>query len=91
MDQRRLQELLTALHDELLAAGPVDAENRDRLRHLAGDIRARLDAQPGTADAVRYQGLSGSLREAATAFEASHPRLTAAMEKVIDTLALYNL
>jgi hypothetical protein len=91
MDQRRLEDLLTTLHEELLAAGPVDAKNRDLLRHLASDIRARLDAGPESAAAARYQGLSGSLREAATAFEASHPRLTAAMEKVIDTLALYNL
>lgn len=91
MDQRRLQELLTALHDELLAAGPVDAENRDLLQHLAGDIRVMLDAEPGTADAARYQGLRGRLRQAATAFEASHPRLATAMEKVIDTLAFYNL
>jgi len=91
MDQRRLQELLTALHDELLATGPVDAGNRDLLKHLAADIRALLDAAPGGADAARYQGLSGRLRQAATAFEASHPRLTSAMEKVIDTLAFYNL
>jgi hypothetical protein len=91
MDQRRLQELLTALHQELLAAGPVDAKSRDLLRHLASDIRARLDTAADTADAARYQGLSGSLREAARAFEASHPKLTAAMEQVIDTLALYNL
>jgi hypothetical protein len=91
MDQRRLQELLTALHEELLAAGPVDEKNRDLLRHLESDIRSRLDAGAATADTARYQGLSGSLREAATAFEASHPRLAAAMEKVIDTLALFNL
>jgi len=91
MDQRRLQELLTALHEELLAAGPVDAKNRDLLRHIASDIRSRLDTGGDADDAARYQGLSGSLREAAAAFEASHPRLTTAMEKVIDTLALYNL
>lgn len=91
MDQRRLHELLTALHDELVAAGPVDAKNRDLLQHLARDIRAIVDTGPGGAMSERYRGLSGRLREAATAFEASHPRLTTAMEKVIDTLAFYNL
>jgi hypothetical protein len=91
MDQRRLHELLTALHEELLAAGPVDTKNRDLLQHLSQDIRAIVEAEPGAATPERYQGLSGRLREAAATFEASHPRLTTAMEKVIDTLAFYNL
>jgi hypothetical protein len=91
MDQRRVHELLTALHEELLAAGPVDTKNRDLLQHLSQDIHEIIESEPEAGTPERYRGLRIRLREAAATFEASHPRLTTAMEKVIDTLAFYNL
>jgi uncharacterized heparinase superfamily protein len=91
MDQDHLHHLLSELHQELVAARSVEPKDRDLLRHLADDIRSLVEAAPARPAPERYQGLRGRLAAATTAFEASHPRLTAAMEKVIDTLAVYNL
>jgi hypothetical protein len=91
MDQRHLHQLLGELHDELLAARTVDPKSRDLLQHLTRDIRALVDAPPPEGSPGHYQGLRGRLSEAMAEFEASHPRLTTAMERVIDTLAVSNL
>lgn len=91
MDQSHLHRLLGELHQELLAARPVDPKSRDLLEHLASDIRAIVDTPSHQASPEHYQGLRGRLTEAVAAFEASHPRLTTAMERVIDTLAVSNL
>lgn len=91
MTQSHLHQLLDELHQELLAARPLDPQSRDLLQHLASDIRAIVDTPPHLASPDQYQGLRGRLAEAVTAFEASHPGLTTAMERVIDTLALSNL
>lgn len=91
MDPRHLHHLLTELHQELLAARPLEPKDRELLQHLAEDIRALVEAGPEPGGAERYRGLRGRLGQTAAAFEASHPRLTSAMQKVIDTLAVYNL
>ena len=91
MDQRHLHKLLGELHDELLATRSVDPKSRDLLQHLTRDIRAIVDTPPHEASPGQYQGLRGRLSEAMAEFEASHPRLTTAMERVIDTLAVSNL
>jgi hypothetical protein len=91
MDQDKLRRLLAQLHAELLAAGPVDAESRDQLQHLAQDIRALLDAQPQPASAEPYRAMRPQLQDAVTTFEVSHPQLSKTIERVIETLALYNL
>jgi uncharacterized protein DUF4404 len=91
MDQSHLHKLLGELHQELLAARSVDPKSRDLLQHLARDIQAIVDAPRHQASPDQYQGLRRRLAEAMTAFEASHPHLTTAMERVIDTLAVSNL
>jgi uncharacterized protein DUF4404 len=91
MDQRHLHQLLGELHQELLSAGSVDPKSRDLLQHLARDIRAIVDAPPQQTSPAQYHGLRGRLSEAIAQFEASHPRLTTSMERVIDTLAVSNL
>ena len=91
MDQRRLHKLLRELHEELLGAESVDPKARDLLRHLADDIRLLVASGPDTIEAGRYHGLRGRLADTMTGFEVTHPRLSQAMERVIDVLALYNL
>jgi len=91
MDQRRLHDHLSALHKELTASGPVDAQAREQLKSLAADIRTLLDAGPGEPDRAKYQGLRARLSDAAATFETSHPKLATTIEQVVDTLAFYNL
>jgi ABC-type transporter Mla subunit MlaD len=89
MDQGNLKSLLQQLESELRATDTTDPRNRALLQRLADDIRPLL------ADKIppppHYHGLRDRLTEAATAFEAEHPRLGATMENVINLLARLNL
>ena len=88
MDQTQLTRLLTELHVELAAAKPLDAANRELLSQLAADIKAAT----GTAVAPeRYLTLRNRLSAAAAGLETTHPKLVNAIERVIDTLAFFNL
>ena len=91
MNQRNLHELLTELHDQLLAARSLDPKDRDLLRHLADDIRAVTKGSPGSAPPERSGELRQRLTDAVRAFEASHPQVSKTLATVIDTLALYNI
>jgi hypothetical protein len=44
-----------------------------------------------TKQSVSYQGLRERLIEAASAFEAEHPKLAGALENVVNALARLNL
>ncbi len=82
--------MLSELHSELTRAQPVDAANRALLTQLASDIQAVNAAQtPVTPD--RYRSLRARLADGATGVEATHPKLASAIERVIDTLALFNI
>ena len=85
MDQARLRKLLTELHAELASATPVDAANRDLLKQLATDIQA-MGGSPES-----YRSLRGRLEAATATLEATHPTVTTAIERVIDTLAFFNI
>lgn len=91
MSHPDLHDLLAGLHDELVATRSVDPHTRDELQHLADHIRSVLDGAPGADAATRYRGLPERLRQAVTAFEASHPQLARRIEGAIDTLAMLNL
>lgn len=58
---------------------------------LATEIGAVRDELRAAVEPSRVKGLSDRLKAAAADFESSHPRLNAAVERVIDTLAFYNL
>lgn len=90
MDQAHLRRLLTELHGELAHAKPVDARNRELLAQLATDIEA-LSGAPAAVVPERYRSVRGRLVEAATALEATHPTVASSLERVIDTLAFFNL
>jgi hypothetical protein len=85
VDQARLRQLLTELHTELASTTPVDAANRELLNQLATDIQT-MGGSPES-----YRSLRGRLVDAAAALEASHPKVATAIERVIDTLAFFNI
>jgi len=87
MDEARIRRLLTELHAELKAAEPVDARTRELLTQLGNDIQAI----GGGATPDRYRSLRTRLEEATAALEATHPKVTTAIERVIDTLAFFNI
>jgi ElaB/YqjD/DUF883 family membrane-anchored ribosome-binding protein len=85
MDHQQLREKLEQLHNELEQTETVDADTRRELDDLSKDIRELLD-RPGDRTDRRYSRLRESLRANASRFEASHPRLTSAMQHAIDAL-----
>lgn len=91
MPERTPHEHLKDLHTELLATKPADSASEVRLGQLTADVRRTIDAGPGTSAADAYRGLRQRLADAAAAFQASHPELTAEIEGVLDTLSTHNL
>jgi hypothetical protein len=91
MDDRQLNEHLSALQQELAAAKPADVRRRAQIQRMADDIRALLHAGSGGGERSEYHGLRERLSAAAAELETEHPKLTAAIERVVDTLAFYGL
>ena len=77
-----MPETLSRLHEELAAAPELDAETAALLRDVLTDIEALLARR----DASGHESLARKLAEAAADFEASHPRLTAAVGQLADAL-----
>jgi uncharacterized protein DUF4404 len=91
MPDRTPQEHLKDLHTELKATTPVDSASKARLSELTDDVRRTIDAGTEVSAADAYRGLRQRLADAAAAFQASHPKLSAELEGVIDTLSTHNL
>lgn len=83
MPERRLQETLQQLHEELDRTESIGPEERALLKDLMTDIRHTLE-EPEESTAERHQSLNERLREAAGDFEEAHPSLTLALRRVID-------
>lgn len=90
MPQRveNLRDRIEALRVQLDAAGELDPEVREQIRSAVAEIEVALAA--ARADDERPD-LSGSLRDrfakALERFGGAHPKLTAAVGRVVDALA----
>jgi len=82
-DGKRLETAIRELRAEIgtLAAG--DDQARERLERLVQDIEATL-ADPKRAGA--REGLAGRLQASILGFEASHPRVAAVVNEVVEQL-----
>lgn len=86
MSQKELRERLARLHSELSQTNAVDDRARELLASVQKDIEELLE-RPAEGKPEEHASLLDRLREAARHFEGSHPALTTAMGRVIDTLA----
>ncbi len=86
MDDKKLRKLLEALRDEIENAGKVDEKGRALLIELDVQIRELLSHSESVTlkpkPALR-RGLESSLSH----FEVTHPELTAAISRLLDTLS----
>jgi len=81
--QEPLEDLLAHLR-EAIDDAEDGADNKDELARLAGEVERRLgDDDP--------EGVVDELREEVTRFEASHPRLAAAIGRAADALSAIGL
>jgi uncharacterized protein YmfQ (DUF2313 family) len=87
-----LKQHLKTLHADLASTGEVDAELKDLLRQLDGDIKTLLerrlqeDAGLDTPTTTTY-GLAERSQEITAKFAAKHPRLEPALRELGNILA----
>lgn len=83
MTSTRLRELLRELQDELDRADAVEPESRELLRGAVDDIEEALER----SDAARDESITDRLNHAVVDFEATHPKLSYTIERLIQSLA----
>jgi uncharacterized protein YlxW (UPF0749 family) len=83
MRKTSIKELVEELDREIERARSLNAQERELLEDLRGDIRMALERSRKQAS---VEGTVEKLREAAGRFEVSHPSLTAALAQVMDSL-----
>lgn len=81
----KLSESLENLHEELKNSKNIDAESVKALHELMADIQDILEKNEN-ARIKEAPKLLSSLEETAGKFEASHPKLTGAINIVISSL-----
>lgn len=82
MDRPRLQRLLEDIRAELADARKLDDESRRTLHELADE----LERLAGREEEGAFAAMPDRLREAMLRFETEHPRLSALLGQVSDTL-----
>ena len=86
MDRRDLHKRLEQLDGELGQIEASDDRERAILEHARADIRALLSATVDV-DAEHYERLTGRLQERVAELEATYPRTTLVLGRIVDTLA----
>jgi len=80
MENQELDKLLQQLQDEIKTTQAVDDKGAELLRSLDADIH-RLLKQSGS------QPEAGTLQDALTHFEVTHPKLTALIARLLESLS----
>jgi cell division septum initiation protein DivIVA len=82
MDSQHLDELLDQLQDEIKKTQVVDEEGKELLRHLDAEIHHLLErsSENPPTDTRNFQ-------DAIYYFEATHPKLTALITRLLESLS----
>jgi cell division septum initiation protein DivIVA len=86
MANESLQSRLAALRAELSGARELDEPTRRAVQQLADEVETLLAAPPTPPESLRER-LGDRVRE----LEVAHPKLSATLGSIIDTLAFYGL
>ena len=84
MPKERLRRLVTSLHDELERTPEVDAEGRELLRELTGDIEELVGYDAPAVE--KRDSAAERVETAAVRLEAEHPRLAGILGEIVDAL-----
>lgn len=87
MNRDEMLQTLTALHDELATADNIDAETRQMLKSLTGEIEKVLNTTDTSGDNDLSRSLSTQLKESVIEFEVRHPIIGGLLERLTDGLA----
>ena len=86
MPKAQLRERIQELLDELDQIEAGDSEARDHLESVVHDIREAVE-ETAPEEGEGHESLIDRLNEATRHFEESHPRLTAMVGRVADSLS----
>ncbi len=86
MDNEKFRQNLESLHTEIRNIQQIDDDSKDKLSKLASDIQQILK-QGEDVSSEHHSNLTKSLKDSIQYFEVSHPRLTAVMNNLINTLS----
>jgi uncharacterized protein involved in exopolysaccharide biosynthesis len=86
MEESELRNTLAALHGELTDRAEVDDPTRALLKALTDDIRRLLDSERPSST-QQEEPLSAQVHDLMRKFEADHPELTAALNRIASALA----
>jgi hypothetical protein len=84
MPRERLRQLVASLHEELERTPRVDAEGRQLLRELTGDIEELVGHDAPVA--AHRDSAAERVETAALRLEAEHPRLAGILGEIVDAL-----
>jgi Domain of unknown function (DUF4404) len=88
MTEEKLRAAIREIHSELAHADGLNQDALRSLRRLAAELEA-LPQRPGSQSGAAP--LREELRDWVRELEATHPTLSVAIGRVIDTLAFFNL
>jgi len=83
MDNQELSKLLQQLHAEIKNTQAVDEKGTSLLRDLDEDIHALLERSEESSEQPGTQRLEDALYH----FEATHPKLTELISKLLESLS----
>jgi hypothetical protein len=86
MDRRELQKRLEQLDGELGQIAATDARERAILQQARADLRELL-SRTDEIDSEHYARITERLRERVAELEATYPRATIVLGRIVDTLA----
>lgn len=86
MKTAELNRMLADLHGELVRTQRLDAETKNNLRALFGDIQNLLQGKPAQPGREK-KNLIAALDDHVLKLEAGHPSLSSAIEHLVDMLS----
>jgi hypothetical protein len=86
MENNELRDLLHQLDQEIKNTSMVDKKGSEMLRNLEGDINTLLERSGENPIAV-HPSITQRFEEALNYFEVTHPQLTTAITKLLESLS----
>jgi hypothetical protein len=86
METDEFRQLLRQLDEEIKSTSTVDKKGSDMLRNLEVDINTLLERSEEDTIVV-HQSITQRFEEALSYFELTHPKLTVAIAKLLESLS----
>ena len=86
MDNKKLQELLQQLHDEIQKSENIDSKGKDLLQDIDSDVHELLKRSEGDISQV-HQTVIQRFENTIDHLEATHPNITGYLTELLEILS----